>query len=406
MFRLSRTQYLPIGIDVGSDSVKLMQLQIVGDELSVACAAREPMPMTAGEDVHTRNRIALEVIRKALQDNDFHGRKVVMPLPREMVHLKNLRMPIMPAADTAAALQFEAKSLFPFDTDSATLEYLHAGEVRQGSEARQEIMVIAAKNSELEHYVEHLHSGGLLVESLDYEPCAIYRSIERFMRRKEDEQDVHVLVDVGLRRTQVIIGRGREIALIKPVEVGGMAMREAVSRKLGITLEETVALRQRLASASPEAVVGRDAVRESVEDTLRPIMENLAREIALCLRYYSVTFRGSRPLSVRMIGGEGNDAQLIRIASGALSIPVAAWRAIENVDYTAMRIALRRGQMSEWSVAMGLSLKGTSRHFAGREGRARSGSPSLDASNVATAQVPNSSVGARSVTSAVEVAGA
>ncbi|HRK31443.1 MAG TPA: hypothetical protein PLD59_10225, partial [Tepidisphaeraceae bacterium] len=138
----------------------------------------------------------------------------------------------------------------------------------------------------------------------------------------------------------------------------------------------------------------------------RPIMENLAREIALCLRYYSVTFRGSRPLSVRMIGGEGNDAQLIRIASGALSIPVAAWRAIENVDYTAMRIALRRGQMSEWSVAMGLSLKGTSRHFAGREGRARSGSPSLDASNVATAQVPNSSVGARSVTSAVEVAGA
>lgn len=371
MVKFTRTQLLPIGIDIGSDSIKLLQLQIEGDELSVACASRETMTPVAGADLQARTAVAIEMIRRSLRENEFRGRRVIVSLPREMVHLKNMRLPVMPADDTASALQFEVKNLFPFDTDQALIHHLLAGEVRQGSEARQEIMVLAAKYAEVEQYVEQLHAGGLLLDSLDYEPCALYRSIERFMRRSSDEQDVHVMVDVGLRRSQVLIGRGREIALIKPIEIGGQMMRDAVARKVGITIEEAIALRLRLREAGGEAVNSRDPVRETVEDALRPIFEDLAREISMCLRYYSVTFRGARPLSVRMIGGEGSDPQLIRILGASLSVPVNPWRALENIDYGKMRVALRKGPMSEWSVAMGLSLKGTDRYFAGREGRPR-----------------------------------
>jgi len=372
LLKLTRTQYLPIGIDVGADSIKLMQLQITGDDLEVTCAAREAMPFTPAGDIKSRTAVALGIIRRSMRENDFRGRKSIIALPRELVQLKNLRLPIMPAADTVSALQFEAKNLFPFDTDLATLNHLIAGEVRQGSDAKQEIMVLAAKNAEIEQYVEQLHAGGLLLESLDYEPCAIYRSIERFMRRKEDEHDVHVLVDIGLRRSQVLIGRGRDIAMIKPIEIGGQMMRDAVARKLGITVEEAIGLRRRLIDSAEQQTTGiRDAVREAVEDSLRSILEDLAREVSLCLRYYSVTFRGARPLALRTIGGEGGDPQLIRILGGALSVPVTVGRSIQNIDYSRMRATLRQGEMSEWSIAMGLSLKGTDRYFSGREGRPR-----------------------------------
>ncbi len=35
------------------------------------------------------------------------------------------------------------------------------------------------------------------VRSIVDEPCALYRTIDRFVRRREDEQEVHVLVDIG-----------------------------------------------------------------------------------------------------------------------------------------------------------------------------------------------------------------
>ena len=53
-------------------------------------------------------------------------------------------------------------------------------------------------------------------------------------------------------------------------------------------------------------------------------MEDLTKEISLCLRYYSVTFRGQRPSRVRLMGGEAHDPQLVTMLSGALSISVEA----------------------------------------------------------------------------------
>ena len=103
---------------------------------------------------------------------------------------------------------------------------------------RFEVILLAALSRQVDAFLELLNQGGAIVESLDWEPSAIYRGIERFIRRREDEHEVNVLVDVGLRCSQVIIGKGRDISFFKQIDVGGRQLDEAVSRKLGITMEE------------------------------------------------------------------------------------------------------------------------------------------------------------------------
>ena len=98
--------------------------------------------------------------------------------------------------------------------------------------------MLAAKDADVNDFLEQLHRCGVIVESLDFEPCALYRGIERFIRRREDEQEVHVLVDIGARRSQVVIGKGREISFFKPIDIGGQNLTDAVVRKLGITIDE------------------------------------------------------------------------------------------------------------------------------------------------------------------------
>jgi type IV pilus assembly protein PilM len=371
MFRLTRAQPQPIGVDIGHDSIKLLQLQVVGNELEVVAAAKQPIPEEVRLQPELRSKAVADMIRQMLRHQPFVGRNLVTALPRGIVHVKNLRLPLMPVEELEAAVQFEAKNIFPFETDQAYVRFLPAGEVRQGTDTRQEVIVLAAKHDDVEHFLESIHRCGL-VESLDFEPCAIYRGIERFIRRREDEQEVHVLVDVGLVRSQVIIGKGRDISFVKPIDIGGRNLNEAVSRKLGISTEEARGLRRRLAETTETSDSSKkDPVRQAVQDATRSAMEELGREISLCLRYYSVTFRGQRPNRVKVLGGEACDPQLHAILNSVLTIPAEAARPLRNADISRMKATDRSGLLCEWSVAFGLGLKKTSGYFGSPEGTPR-----------------------------------
>jgi type IV pilus assembly protein PilM len=379
MFRLTRSQVLPIGVDLGSDSVKMLQLEAVDGGLSVVAAARQAMPedaRTAGPD--RRLAAAADLVRQMLRQGGFVGRQVVLALPREMVHVKNLRMPPIPAAELSAAVDFEARNVFSFDTTAARIGYLSAGEVRQGSESRQEVIVLAATNEDLDGLVERFHNSGAIVASLDVEACALYRGIERFIRRREDEQDVHVLVDIGVRQTLVVIGRGRDVSFVKTIDKGGEQLHEAVARKLGLSADEARTLRRRLAE-TPDAPGTRDPVRQAVFDATRGVVEDLGREIALCLRYYSVTFRGSRPSRMRLVGGEACDPVVVALLNAAVPMSVEAGRPLHSVNISRMKPTDRRGNLSEWAVALGLALRTTTQRFGARDGRPReAGDPRPD----------------------------
>ena len=380
MIRLQRTQVQPIGLDIGFDSVKMLQMEAIGQTLSVLAAARQTMDPEARSKPELRTAMACDIIRQMLRQGGFAGRKVIVALPREMLYVKNLRLPLIPPHELAQAVKFEAKNIFPFDTDRAQLQILPAGEVRQGLDVRQEVIVLAAKQDDVDTFLEQIHRAGVIVESLDVEPCAAYRAFERFIRRREDETEVHVIVDVGARRTQVVIGKGRDITFLKPVEIGSDHFQEAVSKKLGITIEEARALRRRLIEAGPadvnkpetaETSARRDPVQQAVFDATRSTMEDLGRELALCLRYYSVTFRGQRPTKVKLVGGESSDPLLMGVLNASLGIPVEPARPLFSVDTSRMRAGDRCGMMGEWAMSLGLSLKLTKTYFGPRDGKPR-----------------------------------
>jgi type IV pilus assembly protein PilM len=366
----------PIGLDIGHDSVKMLQLEVGARGLSVRAAALRPLDAAnAGKGEHALDA-ALAMAGDMLRRGGFAGRSVVAALPRDIVHVKNLRLPVIPAAELPAAVRFEARNIFSFDTTTAYVNYLIAGEVRQGADARQEVIVLAARQAEVDDFLERLDRIGVQVASLDAEPCALYRGIERFIRRRDDEQEVNVLIDVGLRRTQVVIGRGREISFYKPIDIGGQRLNDVISQKLEITFAEARALRRRLAASTAtgdgdDNADGQDAVRQAVFSATRGILEDLAREVSLCLRYHSVTFRGPGPSRVRLLGGEAHDPNLRAILSASLSMAVEAAHPLFNIDCTALKAADRQGPMSEWATVLGLALKKTVGRFPALDGTPR-----------------------------------
>lgn len=382
-----RSTVLPIGLDVGHGGVRLMQVEAVGGDgerrLAVVAAARQS---TASGPADPIERLAAGATAGArlMAQHPFVGRRVVVAVPRELVQVKNLRLPMMPVEELAAAARFEAEEAFGFDLDGAAVQVLPAGEVRQGGEVRQEVIVVAARAADVDATVTAVAGAGLEVASLDCEVTALFRGYERFVRRTDDEQDVNVLVDVGVRRTRVVIGRGREVNFYKDIEFGGHHLLEAVGRKLGVTVDEAAALRQRPADepgaaeqgtvepGAGERRAGRpDPVRRAVTDATRTVADELATELAMCLRYFTVTFRGHRGVRVRVLGGESADPQLRAAFAGVLGVPVEAGVPLAAVDVARMTAADRAYPAGGWAVAFGLALRLEAGYFAPANGTTR-----------------------------------
>src|SRR5260221_124982 len=115
MIRLTRAQVQPIGVDIGADSVKLFQVETraetVGESLSVVAAARMPVPPEARTpDLKVRTAAAAQLIQQMLRQNSFSSKRIVAALPRDIVHVKNLRLPQMPADELQSAIEFEARN--------------------------------------------------------------------------------------------------------------------------------------------------------------------------------------------------------------------------------------------------------------------------------------------------------
>lgn len=321
-----------------------------------------------------------------LRQGRFIGREVVVGVPSELLKFKSIRIPPMEERDLISAAEFEAKALFDATPENSIIGHVSLGQVRQAGEARQEVLIAAASRSGVDRLIESLHAALVVPVSVDFRPCMLYRTIERFVRRKDDEAEAYVLIDVSTDCVNVLIGRGKDLCFYRPLTGGLRVLDEAVARTLGVEESDARLLCARLSAASSgndDNGSTTDDVRMAVFDATRGLVDELAREISLCLRYATVTFRGLRPIRARLTG-VGADHFVIREVLGrSLPIPVEVCSPILNADLSVLRPADRAGNLSAWTSAMGLAMRFAPGGLADKLGMSRTLRPDAPAAEIA-----------------------
>jgi type IV pilus assembly protein PilM len=163
-----------------------------------------------------------------------------------------------------------------------------------------------------------------------------------------------MFVHVGATNTAVVIAHGAEALFVKYIDVGGQQMDEAVAAHLKMDLAGASMLRRhngdrRADQQDPE-------IARSVQEGMRPVIERLASELAMCLRYHSVTFRG-QPL-IRAVVGGGEAAQtLVDQLAPRLDLKCELGDPLRNFE-----LAIQTGRRGQWDIAVGLALRNGARN--------------------------------------------
>lgn len=347
----------PIGLDVGHTMIKMIQLSRQGESWRVDAAEEadlDPKLEPGSDDWRTA---VIDTLRRCLHHGGFHGRQVVSCLPGDVLKIKSLRLDTADPDQIEEIICSDVAPRFELDAASDEIRYTVAGAVYQGEEIKNEVIFFGIDRARLAEHIDMLEQAGLEPIGIETVPGALFRSFQATLRRREDQDVVSVFVDLGSKFTTVIIGRGQEMAFIKQIPLAGRQFSEQVASRLGISLEEAIQLRTRLHGTDAESI-DPDTIR-AVNDAMSGTVEELAHEISLCFKYYAVTFRGRRPSEAVFAGGEAYEPSLMEALKRHLGVEIRIAEPLRGFDLTRAGFDRRRNpQLCEWTIAVGLALKG------------------------------------------------
>jgi len=368
----------PIGLDVGHNSIKMIQLSMNGEHISVLAADEARIEHGINSDDQSRRNFIVSAVKRMLARGNFQGKNVVSCLPSGKLKITSLRLPETEPDEIEQALRKEVAQRFGLNPDKDSMDYVIAGNVRQGDEIKNELILFAIDKETIQDHIQMVSEAGLKPVAIDTIPCALFRSFERSLRRQEDRNCTVVFVDVGSRVTTVVFGREGKISFVKEIPIGGEKFNQEVAAKLNISIGEAEVLRDALrmerglsmprpnSTTQESAGNGQEmdaSTRQVMVDAVSEIVEELAREISLCLRYYTVTFRGKRVERAVIAGGGAYEDILLSVIRRHLTVELEVAQPLRGFDLSSKRTKLnfdsdRRGFLCEWAIAVGLSLKG------------------------------------------------
>jgi len=361
----------PIGLDIGHDSVKMIQLADNGANGRVMAAAKRYRARGA-KQLNTERLVSM--LRDMYVESGFSGKAVVSSLPHASLKLTSLRVSDSNEERLRDSVQPEMYQRFGLDSEYDVIDYLPAGRVSQGQELKQEVVVFAVKDKDIRDHIELLEKAGFEAASIEPSACSLFRCFRRSFKRANDKEQTSVFVDLGSAFTTVVYSRqGEEINFVKQIPIGSRKFDSRVASKLGIDTDEAHLLRTQLqrsafvgAGTKQLCAVGHrtdgaemdEGSRRVMTDTIREVAEQLVAEITRCFRYYAVTFRDHLAKRAIFAGGGVYDPILMDVLQRRLAVDIELVHPLSQLDITGVDFdGDKRGCLSEWSVAVGLALK-------------------------------------------------
>jgi type IV pilus assembly protein PilM len=256
----------PIGVDFGSDCLRLAQVQWVGNEYQLIAAASADVPPALRQDPAQRLAWFIATGRDLLAQGSFRGRMAVLGLPAAWMHIQHLRLPRMDEAALTKALPWEARGKLPIDPANALMRHLVAGDIYHDQEPKSEVIVMAAGRELVNQFLAAAGRARLDVVGMNVEPKVIVDCFGQIYRRKSDGEVARCFIDIGASATRAVIARGAEILFARSIPIGGDQFTQAVAAELKIGFDDARLLRIKLACLQPAL----DEHRERQVLTARP----------------------------------------------------------------------------------------------------------------------------------------
>jgi type IV pilus assembly protein PilM len=232
--KIFRKEQKLIGLDIGMNSVKFIELDLSGDKPRLLALGRGGIP----DDCFAGNSIAQiepvsERIQALMEANGITDRAVVTAVPGPSVFTKRVKLGKVSYDELRENIQFEAANLIPHSIQDVKLDFHILGEV---DKKQLEVLVVAVKNEIIDSFLNTIAYAGLETAVVDVDYYALQNAFE--IAYPEHLSRTVAILNMGGRYSSMNICQNGQSLFAGDIAVGGRVIRDALKQECSCTTAE------------------------------------------------------------------------------------------------------------------------------------------------------------------------
>lgn len=316
---LNREQIRPVGLDIGTTAVKVIELSGSAPDYEL-----ETIALVSLTDIDDHAAASARAVSMILESNTLGTEHVATSVCGSNVAVRDLRFPKLDPKEIEGAVWYEGSQVIAFDINDAYVDYAIMGESKSES-SKMEVLFVAALKPEVDAKTRVAEATGLKPRLVGVDMLVLLDAL----MMKSDIPETVALLDIGAKGTGIGIARAGSTPFVRDLEIAGNAYTQAIAEELDISFAE-----------AEKAKISEAGRKSEVQHVVDRVTERLVRELKRSLVYYQTREHGSDIEKIFVCGGTSRLPGLTSVASDALGIPVEHWSPIHDVQVDGSRFDL------------------------------------------------------------------
>ncbi len=339
------------GLDVGSSSIKMVELDGKMNSLNLVSLGFENLPDNTIVDgqIMELNTVS-EVIQNVCTNHNITANQVVTGVSGHSVIIKNIVLPPMSREELEESIDWHAEEHIPYDLSDVTLDY----QITAESPDATQVLIAACKRERIDNIKQAIQLAGKTPVVIDVDTFALQNCYE--INYHPDDSQVVTLLNIGAATMNVNIVKGTRSLFTRDITVGGSQFTDVLQRSLGLSFQQAEAVKRGVADAK------QGIEEKAIEPLMNNVTEVVAMEIQKTFDFYRATTEDNEMVVQKILisGGGSKLAGLADDLSARLELPVEVldpFRSIK-VDTRKFDPDYLSEIMPEMAVAVGLAVRG------------------------------------------------
>jgi type IV pilus assembly protein PilM len=290
MFFLNKKKEV-IGIDIGSSSVKLLQLKEQKGVYTLLNAGIIPLPPEAIVDnTLMDSSLIVDAIKKLSASLGVKVKEVACSISGNSVIIRKIVLPAMSAEELEDQITWEAEQYIPFDINDVNIDFqILSPDVVDPS--KMNVLLVASKKDIINDYVVVFNEAGLQLSVVDVDSFAVQNSFE--INHEVKAEDVNALVNIGASVMNINVVKNGITLFTRDVQMGGNLYTEEIQKQMGVGSSEAESMKKLVEETQDSELIS----------VIAKVNETITQEIRRSLDFYNSTANEDRVTAVFLSGG-------------------------------------------------------------------------------------------------------
>ncbi len=310
-----------VGIDIGSSSVKVVQIKDNKGSFQLLNVGIFPLPAEAIVDNTLMDSSAIAIgIKSLVASLDIKIKEVVCSISGNSVIIRKIVLPTMSQEELEEQISWEAEQYIPFDINDVNMDFqiLSPDSI---DPTRMNVLLVASKKDIINDYVSVFSDAGMQLSVVDVDSFAVQNAFE--VNHDYTPEDVIALINIGASVMNVNVIKEGSTLFTRDVQMGGNLYSEEIQKQLGLSGED----------AEIGKLLAHESHNKELQNVILAVNETITQEIRRSLDFYNSTANTDRISRVFVSGGCSKVYKLISAISEKTDLLVEILNPFAKLKY-------------------------------------------------------------------------